>query len=89
MAVFNLHHYSYWVDLSNPSELEMGWWIFRRYGPSLEAQLANIADQIAYNNHDIDDGLRSGLLSLDDIRNVEVFGEHYSDVRNRYPDRLP
>jgi len=74
-------------SLKNARELgDLGRRFIDKQRPSLEAQLANIADQIAYNNHDIDDGLRSGLLSLDDIRNVEVFGEHYSDVRNRYPD---
>ena len=41
--------------------------------PSLEAQLANLADEIAYNAHDIDDGVRSGLLSLDQLQGVELF----------------
>src|SRR5690606_33796405 len=41
--------------------------------PLLEAQLANLADEIAYNNHDIDDGLRSGLLSLEQLETVDLF----------------
>lgn len=43
---------------------------------SLEAQLCNLADEIAYNAHDIDDGVRSGLLRLDDLREVELFEAH-------------
>jgi dGTPase len=53
--------------------------------PSLEAQLANLADEIAYNNHDVDDGLRSGLITLDEIREVTVFAEHFDEVRSAYP----
>ena len=44
--------------------------------PSLEAQLCNLADEIAYNAHDIDDGVRSGLLSLEQLESVELF-DHY------------
>ncbi len=47
-----------------------------RTQPSLEAQLCNLADAIAYNAHDIDDGVRSGLLSLDQMQEVPLF-EHY------------
>jgi dGTPase len=53
--------------------------------PSLEAQVANLADEIAYNNHDVDDGLRSGLLSLDQLAGVELFGRHRAQVVARYP----
>jgi dGTPase len=53
--------------------------------PSLEAQLANLADEIAYNNHDIDDGLRSGLLTLEQMREVSVFARHLAQVQARYP----
>ena len=52
---------------------------------SLEAQLTNIADEIAYNNHDIDDGLRSGLIKLEDIRQVTLFENAYQEVIKRYP----
>jgi dGTPase len=55
--------------------------------PSLEAQLTNIADEIAYNNHDIDDGLRSGLISVEAMREeVSLFAESYDRVMWKYPD---
>jgi dGTPase len=47
-----------------------------RSQPSLEAQLCNLADEIAYNAHDIDDGVRSGLITLDQLRDVELFDDH-------------
>ena len=53
--------------------------------PSLEAQLANLADEIAYNNHDIDDGLRSGLITLAQLDEVALFARHAADVRAKYP----
>lgn len=53
--------------------------------PSLEAQVANLADEIAYNNHDVDDGLRSGLITLAQLSEVPVFARHLADVKNRYP----
>jgi dGTPase len=52
--------------------------------PGLEAQLANVADEIAYNNHDIDDGLRAGLLDLAALEQVSVVGRHIRDVRAEY-----
>lgn len=52
---------------------------------SLEAQCAAIADDIAYNAHDIDDGLRSGLLSLDGLEDVAITGEILRAVRKKYP----
>ncbi len=54
--------------------------------PSLEAQIANLADAIAYNNHDVDDGLRSGLLTLAQLDAVPLVAEHLQQVRSRYPD---
>ncbi len=54
--------------------------------PSLEAQLTNIADEIAYNNHDIDDGLRSGLITLEGMREVALFAESYDRVMWDYPE---
>mgnify|MGYP001157897630 FL=1 len=53
--------------------------------PSLEAQLCNIADEIAYNNHDIDDGLRSGLLTLEQLDGIELYAVHAEVVRARHP----
>lgn len=54
--------------------------------PSLEAQVANLADEIAYNNHDVDDGLRSGLITLEQLKEVRIFSEHLQHVQNLYPD---
>lgn len=54
--------------------------------PSLEAQLTNIADAIAYSNHDIDDGLRSGILSVEGMREMGLFALHHDEVRQRFPD---
>ena len=54
--------------------------------PSLEAQVAAVADDIAYDNHDIDDGLRAGMLSLDQICAVPLVREGWDAVRARYPD---
>lgn len=56
-----------------------------RIQPSLEAQLANLADEIAYNNHDIDDGLRSGLLTLEQMQTVPIFARHYAQVLQAWP----
>ena len=53
--------------------------------PSLEAQIANIADEIAYNNHDVDDGLRSGLLTTEQLAEVELWQMHYEVARAEYP----
>ncbi|MFC5303120.1 deoxyguanosinetriphosphate triphosphohydrolase [Azospira restricta] len=54
--------------------------------PSLEAQVCNLADEIAYNNHDVDDGLRSGLISLDQLREVRLFRRHIAVVEAEYPE---
>lgn len=53
--------------------------------PSLEAQLANLADEIAYNNHDIDDGLRSGIITLEQLQEVRLFREQRQSVEAHYP----
>ena len=54
--------------------------------PSLEAQLTNISDQIAYNNHDIDDGIRSGLITVEQLRETDLFAVHFDQVKWKYPD---
>lgn len=53
--------------------------------PSLEAQLTNLADEIAYNNHDIDDGLRAGLIQIQQLQSLPIFGEAYEEVLHIYP----
>jgi dGTPase len=53
--------------------------------PSLEAQICNLADEIAYNNHDVDDGLRSGLITLEQLEEVWLFSHLVAEVRHRYP----
>jgi dGTPase len=58
----------------------------KKQRPSLEAQLANLADEIAYNNHDVDDGFRSGLISIEQLSSVPLFSQHLDGVRNLYPD---
>jgi len=54
--------------------------------PSLEAQIANLADEIAYNNHDVDDGIRSGLIELEQLATVPLVATHLHEVRTAYPD---
>ena len=60
-------------------DLELGSW------PSLEAQVAAIADDIAYDNHDIDDGLRSGILDLDALLELPFVARHWADIERRHP----
>jgi dGTPase len=68
---------------------ELGRRFLERRQPSLEAQLANLADEIAYNNHDVDDGLRAGLLGIDDLRGVAIFGRQHDAVTQRHPGLAP
>jgi dGTPase len=65
---------------------ELGERFIKRRQPSLEAQLSNLADEIAYNNHDVDDGLRAGLISLNDLTEVELFETQHRKVRAKYND---
>ena len=53
--------------------------------PSLEAQICNLADEIAYNNHDIDDGLRSGLLTLEQLQGISLFARHAAEADAEFP----
>ena len=68
---------------------ELGERFVNRRQPSLEAQLADLADEIAYNNHDVDDGLRAGLIHLDELRGIALFNEHLEQVQHRYPGLDP
>ena len=64
---------------------DVGERFIRRRQPSLEAQLANLADEIAYNNHDVDDGLRSGLITLEQLTKVRIFARHMKAVLKEHP----
>ena len=57
-----------------------------RRQPGLEAQIANLADEIAYNNHDVDDGIRAQLIDLASLREVRMFRRHYDRVVAQYPE---
>jgi len=52
---------------------------------TLEAQIGNLADEIAYNNHDIDDGVRAGMLTVSGLKEIELFRMHYDPVEFEYP----
>jgi dGTPase len=64
---------------------ELGQRFIARTQPSLEAQITNLADEIAYNNHDIDDGLRSGLLRLAQLDEIPLFARHAQQVHASFP----
>ena len=73
-------------SLANAQKLgAIGQRFIQKKQPGLEAQLANLADEIAYNNHDIDDGLRSGLLTLGQLGNVDFFARHRREVETIFP----
>jgi dGTPase len=73
-------------SIANAQKLgEIGQRFLTRQSPSLEAQLTNIADEIAYNNHDIDDGLRSGHLALDQLDGLTLWDEHRATVQREWP----
>lgn len=65
------------LDAAFPLELE-SW-------PSLEAQVAALSDDIAYDNHDIDDGLRAGFLQLDDLLTLDFIADQWRRVERRFP----
>ena len=67
------------AEANSAFDLELDRW------PSLEAQVAAVADDIAYDNHDIDDGLRAGLLDLDELIEVPIVKKHWADVERRHP----
>ncbi|HEX5787164.1 MAG TPA: deoxyguanosinetriphosphate triphosphohydrolase [Woeseiaceae bacterium] len=64
---------------------DLGARFIERRQPGLEAQIADIADAIAYNHHDVDDGLRAGLITLRQLRRQPLFAGHYEAVRGRWP----
>ncbi len=65
---------------------DVGERFIRRWRPGLEAQIANLADEIAYNNHDVDDGLRSGLLDMDQLATIAIFRRHMRAALKAYPN---
>ena len=67
------------AELDAAFPLALGEW------PSLEAQVAALADDIAYDNHDIDDGLRAGFLGLDDLLELEFVADQWRAVERRFP----
>ncbi len=73
-------------SLANARQLgDLGQRFLDKTQPSLEAQLTNLADEIAYNNHDIDDGLRSGLLTMKQMEEVDLFARLHRQVVRQYP----
>jgi dGTPase len=76
LAKHSSYHDSPAVDLS---EYEMG------LTPTLEAQIINVSDEIAYNNHDIDDGLESNLIQRDELMEVPLWREVFGRVEKKYP----
>jgi dGTPase len=67
------------AEIDRDYPLALGAW------PSLEAQVANIADDIAYDNHDIDDGLRSGFITLDQLLELDFVADLWRQVEQRHP----
>ena len=65
---------------------ELGQRFLNKQQPGLEAQLTNIADEIAYNNHDVDDGLRAGLIDINSLCDVQLFKLQHADVMSAYPN---
>ncbi|MBX5463801.1 MAG: deoxyguanosinetriphosphate triphosphohydrolase [Steroidobacteraceae bacterium] len=73
-------------SVRNARELgDVGERFLKRHQPSLEAQIANLADEIAYNNHDVDDGLRAGLIDVNGLRDVRLFRRQLDKVTSQYP----
>jgi dGTPase len=77
-------------SLANARHLgELGERFIKREQPGLEAQLANLADEIAYNNHDVDDGVRAELITVEELRSTRLFAREYDAVVARYPALAP
>jgi dGTPase len=68
---------------------ELGERFLKRSQPGLEAQLSNLADAIAYNNHDVDDGIRAGLITAEELLAVRLFARFHEVVVAKYPNSPP
>ena len=64
---------------------DVGERFLKKRRPSLEAQIANLADEVAYNNHDVDDGLRSGLIELEQLSEIAIFKRHMDATLKVFP----
>lgn len=80
------------LEVSEPAYKDGGGGVGARFlqkqQPSLEAQLCDLADQIAYNAHDIDDGVRSGLLSMEQLREVPLFAQFHNRAAEAAPQLM-
>ncbi len=72
-----------WIETHEPGGI--GRRFLDRTQPSLEAQLANLADEIAYNAHDVDDGVRSGLITIEQLRTVPLFARFHDEALSEHP----
>jgi dGTPase len=73
-------------SLNNAMQLgDLGQRFINRQQPGLEAQLANYADEIAYNNHDVEDGIRAGLITVEELLAVPLFREYHTAVLEKHP----
>ncbi|MDH5369239.1 MAG: deoxyguanosinetriphosphate triphosphohydrolase [Gammaproteobacteria bacterium] len=74
-------------SIKNAEQLgEIGLRFINKTQPNIEAQMVNLADAIAYNSHDVDDGLRSGFISIEQLRETRLFKTLYSKVEHDYPN---
>jgi len=82
-------HNAQLIEVQEPSYVDglggVGARFLQRGQPSLEAQLCNLADEIAYNAHDIDDGVRSGLIQFEQVQQVPLFGRYSKDALQAHP----
>lgn len=73
-------------SLKNAEQLgDIGSRFINKTQTNIEAQLVNLADAIAYNSHDVDDGLRSGFITIEQLRETRLFKTLYKDVEKDYP----
>ena len=71
------------AEANRERDLELGSW------PSLEAQVAAISDDTAYDNHDVDDGLRAGLLEIDELLELPLINRIWREIEKHHPDAAP